>query len=251
MTPALRLLAAEMLKLRRTLALWMVVLAPSVVVLLQFLLFHERVNYYARQGGPLWDGYVRNCVVLWAALMLPLYVSLQTSLLASVEHNEERWRNLLALPSPRWLLYLVKQAIPLLMVAVSTLVLTFGAVASGVLLRTLQPELRFPDPVPWSQAWHYGWLAFCGALLLVAIQQWIALRFAVFAVGAGVGIAASIAGMLLMQSEKYGPWWPWSLAVQVVSARSGAVEHVLIYSLSGALAVTLLATWEFARREFR
>lgn len=251
MPSTLHLCRAELLKLRRTLAFWVVLLAPGVVLLLQFLMFHERAAFFARDGKVLWDGYLRNCFVLWSAMMMPLYITLQTSLLAALEHSDDRWRNLLALPVARWRLYLVKAAIPFAMVCLSSLILTTGAIASGALLGVLKPILKFPAPLPWDDALHYTALSIGASLLVLSIQQWIALRFPSFAVSAGAGITGTIAGTLLMQSPKYGPWWPWSLAVQFISTRSGLGTQVLIYSAAGAVLVTALATWEFSRREFR
>ncbi|MEO8028105.1 MAG: ABC transporter permease, partial [Bryobacteraceae bacterium] len=103
----IRVLRTEFLKLKRTLALWMVVVAPVVVVLLQFLVGYkggERLS----QGNDAWPAIVRNSVALWTILMMPLFVTLETSLLAGLEHTDKNWKTLLALPAPRWTIYASK-----------------------------------------------------------------------------------------------------------------------------------------------
>jgi len=247
----LHILSAELLKLRRTLAFWMIFIAPGVMLLLNFLMFHERSAYYVKQSRPLWDSLQKNSFVFWAVLMLPLFITLQTALLAALEHNEDRWRNLLAMPVPRWALYWAKLTIPCAMVFCSSAVMSFGTVLNGVLLHTLKPALQFPAPLPWGAAWHDTWLATVTALLLLTVQHWVSLRFSAFAASAGFGICATITGAILINSQKYGPWWPWCLPAQIMSAKPEAVTHAIWYSAAGALIAAVLGTVEFTRREIR
>lgn len=246
-----RILRAELLKLRRTLAFWMILVAPAVVLLISFLIFHERSAFYVKQNHPLWESLQRSSFSVWCILMLPLYVTLQTALLGTLEHSEGRWRNLLTLPVSRPLLYVVKLLIPCGMVTLSSFVLSFGAILAGVALRALKPELQFPDPLPWSAAVKDARLATMAGLFLVAIHQWVSLRFASFAASVGFGISATITGSLIVSSAKYGPWWPWCLGVQFISNQPGATEHALWYAALGTVALTIAGTIDFSRREIR
>ncbi len=247
----LRVLTAELLKLRRTLVFWMVFVAPAVVLLLQFLIFHERSEFYAKTNKELWTPFLKNAFALWAVLMLPLYISLQTALLAALEHNDDRWRILLSHPVPRWMLYLVKLLIPCAMVSVSSALLSYGSLAMGVLLRFLKPVLLFPAPLPWEMALHYAVTPMGAALLLIALQHWISLRFTSFAASVGLGISGTIVGYIAANSAKYGQWWPWGLGIQFVVNKPGAAEHALWYSAIGATIVVVAGTIEFSRREMR
>jgi ABC-2 type transport system permease protein len=183
--------------------------------------------------------------------MLPLYITLQTALLAGMEHGEDRWRNLLAMPVPRWSIYFAKLVIPCVMVLASSLVLNFGCLLDGVILRRIRPVLRFPDPVPWSGGWRNAAATLAAALLVIAIQHWVSLRFPAFAASAGFGIAATITGSILINSSSYGPWWPWCLPAQLLATRPDVVAHGLWYSALGAAAVSVAGAIEFSRREIR
>jgi ABC-2 type transport system permease protein len=251
MTTFFRTLAAELLKLRRTLAFWLMFAAPLVIVALAFFMFYTRSAYYMKQPLPLWTSMERTAYVLWSVLMLPLYITLQTALLAGLEHGEDRWRNLLAMPVSRWSLYFAKLAIPCVMTLVSSLVLTFGCVADGLILRRLQPALRFPDPAPWDRAWHFAAITFVAALLVLTIQHWVSLRFSSFAASAGFGVAATVTGAIVINSATYGPWWPWCLPAQLVSTDPAALAHALRYSAIGAAIFTAAGAVEFRHREIR
>lgn len=247
----IRTLRAELLKLRRTLAFWMVLAAPALVVALVFLTFYERSAFYAKGGRPLWESLQRTAFMFWSVLMLPLYVTLQSSLLAGLEHSEQRWRNLLAMPVPRWAIYWAKLAILCAMLVVSSVLLNLGCILDGVLLRTLQPRLLFPAPVPWAAAWQSAAITAMAALAIVAIQHWVSLRFSAFAASAGFGIAATIVAAILVNSSTYGPWWPWCLPAQMMSPSAGRVSHALWYSGIAALCASVIGSLEFSRREIR
>ncbi|WP_321477863.1 ABC transporter permease [uncultured Paludibaculum sp.] len=251
MTTFFRTFAAELLKLRRTLAFWLVFLAPGLILVLEFMMFHERVDFFAKKQQPLWDVLHRNTFSLWSVLMLPLYVTLQTALLAGLEHSEDRWRSLLTMPVPRWAIYWAKLIIPCLMVVASTLTLTLGAILSGWALRNIQPRLLFPDPLPWGLFLHDAWLTIVASVFVVTIHHFLSLRLRLFAASTGVGVAATIVSFILINSEKYGRLWPWCLPGRMLINRPQVVEDVLLYSVVGAMLVTLAGTWEFSRREIR
>src|SRR5687768_8102979 len=100
MSPLLRALSAEALKLRGTLALWMCLIAPATVVAL-YVLQMTFMDYGKRPALPpadAWMMFAQSVLVLWALLMLPLFVTLESALLAGLEHANQQWKHLLALP---------------------------------------------------------------------------------------------------------------------------------------------------------
>src|SRR5690349_25160712 len=98
----------EVSKLKRTLALWMAIRAPMVIVNLYFIVGIAGPGPLVRQGTDTWVLLTRNTVQLWTVLMLPLFITLETSLLAGLEHSERNWKFLLSLPIPKWTLYAAK-----------------------------------------------------------------------------------------------------------------------------------------------
>jgi lantibiotic transport system permease protein len=117
-------LYAESLKLKKTLALWMCLIAPSVVVGLYVL-----QTIFGPQPKVLpppmiaWQEFSLSCFALWSFLMLPLFVTLESALLAGLEHNEKQWKHLLALPLPRSVHYLAKWVALESLVALAMLIL--------------------------------------------------------------------------------------------------------------------------------
>ncbi len=243
-----RALHAERLKLRGTLALWMCGVAPGLVaavVVLQLL--------FSEAGAPkppeqAWERLSMGVLALWSFLMLPLFVTLEAALLAQLEHGGNHWRRLLALPLPRDVHYLSKLIALAGMLAAAQVVIVLLVPLAGAVLVALKPGLGLAGAPPWNLLLSVAAKGYLGALLVLSLHTWIALRWRSFAVACGVGMGATVMGFLIGQSPKYGSWYPWSLPVQTMGEGSD-VGRILLYSGIGALVVTLAGLWEFRRSD--
>ena len=121
MTTLGHMIWAELLKLKRTLALWLVGLAPLTLVLL-FVLIIGASGMSPGEAG--WGMIGRQAVGMWAFFMLPLFIALETALLNGIDHKEHAWKRLYTLPIPRWTVYAAKLLIALVLVGVSSLLLS-------------------------------------------------------------------------------------------------------------------------------
>jgi hypothetical protein len=147
----LRAFHAEMLKMKRTIALKMVVLSPAIVVLVVlFVGSQSPFTVLHLHSNNEWTELARANLRFWAMLMLPLYITLECALIAGLDHSENQWKSLLARPLPRWTLYVAKLTIILAMTAIAMLVLLFGILMDGTILPGLQKEAAFQLPVPWG-----------------------------------------------------------------------------------------------------
>jgi len=127
-----RALRAEALKMKRTIALKMVVLAPVAVVLLTLFMASQAPSGTLRRGGIVvnpWLALSRVNLQFWGLLMLPLYVALQTALIAGLDHADSQWKALFARPVPRWTIYVAKLIVVTLMAASSAAILVAGVLA--------------------------------------------------------------------------------------------------------------------------
>jgi len=251
----LRVLHAEALKMKRTIALKMVVLAPAVVVLL--ILFaasqapYSTLNFNAI--GNKWTVLASLTLRVWAILMMPLYITLETALVAGLDHSENQWKSLLARPVPRWTLYVAKLLVVMAMTAASTLLLVCGILFDGAALRRLQTEAVFGFPVPWVAILRDG-ARVCGLMFLaLTIQHWVSLRWRSFAVAIGAGIVATVVGFFAVAAGQQGDTWPqyfpWALPMLVVARQPHNIEAVLAIGGALGLAAAAAGCLDFCRRE--
>ena len=244
-----RALSAETLKLKRTLALWMVLIAPLTVVILNFLMLWQRGANYLMEADSAWQALAKNITAFWALLMLPLYITLETALLGGVEHNTQQWKHLYALPLPRWSIYAAKWLISVALVVASTLVLWLGAIACGLLLNVVNPELTLSASIPvWDILRPMGLIGLIG-LLIIAIHLFVGLRWSNFTVSIGFGMVATTINIMVMNSEKWSKFYPWSLPIYAIEDTGAYLPTALAIGVIGGAIVGLLGMWQVSRRE--
>jgi len=253
MIELVRVATAEGLKMKRTLALWLAPLAPLVIIALQMAVVLDGRVYYEREPLETWASYTRQTMFLWAVFMLPFFVTLETALLANLEHANQQWKHLYALPIRRGAIYAAKQLSGMMIIGLSMAALSAYTGLSGLALRLIAPGLGFEEPVPWADILRYAGLAYLSSWLIIAIHTWIALRWPSFVVASAAGIAFVIVSVVVIQSQ-YSPWYPWTLPAILVGGLSEGFEPWTPLGLAslggvGGLAVAVLGGWEVSRRD--
>jgi lantibiotic transport system permease protein len=249
----------ELLKLRRTLALAFAIIVPLVVIVMTTVLILSR-DPGSRIGGPSnpWDTVMLNFVLfLWCIVALGPFVALETALLAGLEHRENAWKHLFALPVSRWSIYAAKLIIAAGLVVLSTGVLDLGFAAEGLLLVTVRPDLGLTLPIPWSSLLLRSADFTLAAALVLTIQSWVATRWRSFPLAAGLGIAGSIAGLVLSISQRaatIASFFPWSLPFIALNRPESAVRvevqtTALLVGLVGGLMFAVLSCWDITRQD--
>jgi lantibiotic transport system permease protein len=249
-----RALYAEALKMKRTVALKMVILAPLAVVLLTLFMASQAPYTTLRRGNRVvdpWQMLSRLDFQFWGMLMLPMYVTLQSALTAGLDHAENHWKALFARPVPRWTAYVAKLIVVMAMVVASAAILVASVVAEGKLLNWLNPELGFgPAPVTLI-AGRVGQMTAL-AFLFLTIQHWASLRWRSFSVAIGFGTVGMVTSFaMLMAAGPYGAWpqyFPWALPMLVVYRPRSVATATWLCCILGFL-TSAAGCFDFCRRE--
>jgi len=248
MTSIWHALCAEALKLKRTLALRLSLIAPVLAALLGLLVQSAAVSRGRGDlAGTFWESHSRSSLTVWAVFLMPLLVTVETALLCGVEHAERQWKHLFALPTPRYAIYIAKFGVAQGLLLLSTLLVALLVVVSGWLLIGWYPSLSAAGRVPllaiFSQALEC-WLA---AGLILSANLWIAIRWPSFTVPLAAGIAGTFFAVFA-ESAKAAAYYPWLLPV---NALSGGVRLrlALILGIGGGLLASILGCIDFTRRE--
>ena len=145
MKSVLAALRAERIKLTHTLALWMVLLTPLAIAILLVLEMITVGDRRATAGIPTpdpataWLMIGKSIFGLWCLLMLPLFITLEAALLAALEHANQQWKHLLALPIPPAAHYLAKLLVLIAMVVAAQLILLALTPLAGWVLMLVDP----------------------------------------------------------------------------------------------------------------
>jgi ABC-2 type transport system permease protein len=252
MRTAWALAMAEAMKLRRSAPTRLAIAAPGLLIVLELLTLFSRKHINATDPARMWRDFLEFGWVMWLSLFLPALIGFEAICLAALEHNGRHWKQLFALPIPRWGVFAAKMVFCGLLVAGSFVVFTAGSTVS-VLLFSWQRDLGLARAIPWGDLARTSGLTFLACWLMIVAQTWLSIRFRGFAVPAGVAFAALLIGVLLVgvNREAFGWWYPWTLPLNVRPQGLYSAGDPLVPALFGAAAgllVAPLACWDLGRR---
>lgn len=235
-------LAVEAYKLRRSLALLLAAVAP---LLIAFFMFFNML----RMKQPMsWTIALQSSAGIWAFFMLPMSVTALTALVAQAEHGPRSWDHLRALPLPRWHLYAAKALCVLGIVAAMTVLLGLASVFSAQLAGWWKPAVAASGTADFAGFALMLTRVFAAAWLLVAVQLWIALRYASFVPALATGIGGTFFAVVAT-SAKAGMFLPWQIPVNQLAAEPSRADLTLAFGCLGGAAVFALMLWRMGRRE--
>ncbi len=245
----------EVIKLRRTLAFWMMFLAPLGIVGLTILFDVRLAANVSGADKDAWAVMVRDTLGFWVVLMLPMFVALESSLMAQLEHGQKMWKHLFSLAAPRWTTYLAKLIITMIIVGISTAVLMVGTVLSGWLLQKfgIRPDFNWISPNPsWGVAIRTACLVFVLSWCMIAIQTYVSVRWSSFTVALGIGSVGSMLSFILVRSVTFAQVIPWSLpfnALEPYIKQQTSLGLPLLVSLAGTCIFTILGLWDLNTKD--
>jgi len=245
-------LGTELIKMRRTIGFWLALLAPLMVGGLEFLVMvsqgEDMMNF---ANGKPWLWHMKFTLTLWGLFVLPLFVTLETALLAGWEHGNGTWKLLYAQPVPRWMITAAKQFSGLVLLGISHIFLGFAVIGSGLLLRRLNPDLGLDSKAPWLEMLGYCLLIFLISWLIISVHSFISLRWNSFVVAMAAGIVATMSGVFFIQSEAYAPFYPWAMPGLIANKllEDGWPVEQLIWGIGGGLLMFLISNLYLSRRD--
>lgn len=240
----IRALHAELLKLKRTLAIRMVFVTPLLVATLLFLILWEKRTVAA--DFNLWDTLTKISLSSWAVFMMPLLITLETALLNGLDHGEKNWKHLFALPIPRHAVYAAKLIVAQGMILVSTLFLMVLAILIGLFFKYWRPDMANAGAPPVGLIFKQAAMVWLASWLIIAIHNWISIRWAGFALALGFGMGG-VFFAIFAASAKVGKYYPWLLPVNVLSDERMAMA--LWLGAVGGLVAAVIGCLEFVRRD--
>lgn len=237
------LVKAEFQKLHGSLALLVAVAAPALPGFLAMLAL------LTNDEPASWSDSFRFALPLWCLFLAPMVIAAFTALAAQIEHRGQGWDHLLALPIARWHIYAAKIAV-IFAAALMMTVLVIGFTVLGTLIGGEFGIALPQEPFPWRNLAWQTLLIFASTAALVALQSWIALRFANFVVPLVLGISGTLVAMAVMMTRtQQADWFPWVLPYKAL------IEHAPVpYAVAGAvggLFIIIITIVDLSKREVR
>ncbi|MEO8451507.1 MAG: ABC transporter permease [Gemmatimonadota bacterium] len=212
-TAFFRCLASERLKLRRSLASWLILaggLFVPVIVLAARLRRPSALPALYR-SPDFWEKHWTQSWESMSILILPMMVILIAALVAQLEYRNNTWKQVHTSPQPLATIFLAKLMMILVMLVQLFVVLNVGVFLSGALPALLvKNSAAFAPPIPYALFAKRNLHFFIDCLPVVALQYLLSLQFKNFMVPVGVGLALWI-GSIGFLNTSFNYAFPYAL----------------------------------------
>tara|TARA_R110002072_G_scaffold31466_4_gene96946 strand:- start:17015 stop:17746 length:732 start_codon:yes stop_codon:yes gene_type:complete len=236
----LRALSAELLKYRRTMAVWLALGIPTLIAGLAWMVLTQ-TELANREPDQRWQVMVGFTVQTWSTTCLHIGGAILIGMLWGLEHSSNQLKHVLAQPVSRHAMFWAKTTGILGLIAVGTLMLS--ALTSAVAL------MVGIGPVRWDITFGSPFRAFVAFLPSMAIVSWVAQRYSSFALPLILGVVGLIIGSLAASSDDYWRFVPWAWSLQAALGSDEVQEQALLLALGGGVLV-LLGSWlHFSRAD--
>lgn len=235
-------LAVEAIKLRRSLASLLVVVAPTLIAVFMFF------NLLHGEHAMPWQMVLQTSAAIWAFFMLPMSVTALTALVAHTEHGPRAWDTLRALPVPRWHLYAAKAVGVLALVVAMSALLAMLTLAATAAAAWFKPAIAPTGVLDLSAYLVLLGRIFLASWLLVAVQLWIALRFPSFVPALATGIGGTFFAVVA-SAARIGIVLPWQIPINQLASDPARAQLALAVGAVGGSVAFGAMLWRLSRRE--
>ena len=235
------LIRIELLKVKRSLALLMMLACPLMVNLLCFALELKTNRTGVVKASMYWMGNT----AIWAYFMFPLYIALMTGLLNGNEHKNSTWRVMLTLPISARQLFFAKFVLASLFMVGANIILF--VMASIALMVFNMMGLTVKGDVA-SSLFEFLIFVSISALPILVLQHWISWRVQNIVAPLAIGVLGTMGIMQLGQSKDW-IYYPWSYVMNALNAASPEVRgQALMLAVVVAAVMLFIATYWEGRR---
>lgn len=205
---------AELIKLKRTPILWIVLISGFLVPGMLFLIYFFNVEDFSKRTGDPWLFFFDLGFMLTAMLFLAPFLVLVCSSVVYSEHSAGAWKYLYALPLKKGSYYFSKLLTVMLLILLSCVLFVLSVVLTAYLLDLFHPVYGFRSYPP---ALGHLLLRLLHALLsilgLIALHYWLSMRWKSFIAPIGIGLLGFIMAIFVVfigQRFDLGVWLPYA-----------------------------------------
>ncbi|WP_141430923.1 ABC transporter permease [Bacillus sp. 03113] len=234
-----RILVSDLIKIRKKMIWFLVFFGPFGVIGLEALNFGIRYDYLTQfYKDDLWKGLLENVQAMaMPALMLGL--TIVASMIANIEHQTNAWKQLIALPISKKMIFTGKFSLAALLLFASSTLLLLGTIILGI-------ALKFGTDFPIILLLKISYYPFLAIMPFIALQIWLSIIMKNQAISLTIGIVGTV---LSLYSTVMPDWMPYKWPT-LINDWGGPIYSVIAGLVTG-LAVYLLGLMDFVRKDVK
>ncbi|WP_052948638.1 ABC transporter permease [Mesobacillus campisalis] len=160
----------------------------------------------AREAEDIFRAFLyQGSMSVYSWLIFPLIITVVLAMMARLEHSQNGWKQLLALPVSRGVVYGAKLLVGMTVISYSLILLYAGLIVAAHFLGV--------DNIPYLWMMKRLLVLFLASLAIIGILFYLSFQFAHVAVPMAVGAGLAFPSMLVANSEKYWIFYPWDYPI--------------------------------------
>lgn len=193
----------DLMKTRRSAAVWLSVLGAGVIPLVFFIMFMVKpTKFYAESQQMGWVSHISRSWQSFASFLLPMFVILICSLVLQIEYKNNTWKQVFAAPLSVAQIFFSKLVSIILMTLLLMFMFNIFCILAAVVPNLFYPKYGFlSHAIDWSALLKLNIKTFVSLLGIIALQYWLSLRFRNFIVPIGIGLGLLIICMVALTWE--------------------------------------------------
>jgi len=194
---------AELLKVRRSNALWFTLIGAGFIPFVNFIKLISRPEMFMpKMTDDFWTVFINDNWAVVASFLLPVYVVLVISLVTQIEYGNNTWKQVYATPRSYADIFFTKFLVVNFLIIACFGLFTILIVVAGYAAYMINYDYQFPSTqVPWVYLLTLMRKMYVSILGIMAIQYWISVRIKNFITPIGIGVALIIVGFMIRQWE--------------------------------------------------
>ena len=240
----IKLISADIFKLKRSLILLLLLSVPAMMMVVQITFI------ITGNASDQWTTFAMSSAAIWSFFLLPMTAPATTALLAQSEHSIRAWSYTLALPSPKWMVFLSKFILAFALMGLVSCLLYAAILTGGAAGGMMVPTEALVGSIPFVLLANLLFKMWLASFLVIAIQVFVALFFESFAIAIIFGISGTFVAMVAT-SAKMGVYFPWLLATNILASEPQRAVQALTTGLLGGILLAAFGAWALARRDWK
>ena len=233
---------SETLKLKRTLLLYLCVLAAMFG---PFMTFIEYINWRGEPHAPRpWVSFFIKAREPLSIALLPLYVILVCTLLLQIEYRDKTWKQLLASPQKMIDIFLAKFITLQLMILAFIFGYNLFLAIAAFGIEAMRPEL-YGGGIDYYWLWAVNVQAYLMILGVSAIQFWLSFQFKHFMAPLAIGFGLWLLGPMMVFEFHWDIVKQYPYAFTMLSRLSKYQVNIVPYQWYSIVTALLFLTLGF------
>ncbi|OAA85572.1 ABC transporter permease [Clostridium ljungdahlii] len=235
----------ELLKLRHSKILNIVMLLPLFFVILGFTNFLRYKKLFTEQGQNVWSQVYTQSSIFYGLFIIGLFITIAVAVLVRIENNEDNFKRMLTLPVKRSELYIAKFGVACGIVFLNLVLFMLLTILAGAVIAPHSQSM--PKELIYAPL-----LCIIASLPVIAVQYYLSMKFKNIAVPLGVGLVFSLPSVLI-DNTKYWMFFPWDYPGRVLLGGSNVTfnfpPYMYIVSVILFILFILVGMYEFNNRD--